>query len=100
MRGYVSTAFGCPYEGKKDVKILVEVIKRFFELGVDEVSIGDTIGVAVPSQVREYLKILVKEFDVKKLAMHFHDTRGMALSNILTSLPFGIETFDSSAGLR
>jgi hydroxymethylglutaryl-CoA lyase len=91
MRGYVSTAFGCPYEGKKDIKSLVDVTRRFFELGAEEVSIGDTIGVAVPSQVRDFLKILSQEFDVKKLAMHFHDTRGMAITNILTSLQFGIE---------
>jgi len=98
IRGYVSTAFGCPYEGKKDIKTLVNVTRKFFELGVDEVSIGDTIGVATPSQVREFLKILIKEFDTKKLAMHFHDTRGMALTNILVSVEHGITIFDSSAG--
>lgn len=98
MRGYVSTAFGCPYEGQISVSALVNVIKRFLDLGVYEVSIGDTIGVAVPSQVKKYLKSLVQEFPVDKLAMHFHDTRGMALTNILVSLESGIRTFDSSAG--
>jgi hydroxymethylglutaryl-CoA lyase len=98
LRGYVSTAFGCPYEGKKDVASLVETIRRFIELGVYEVSIGDTIGVAVPSQVKEYLGVLKNEFGLEKLAMHFHDTRGMALTNILVSLEAGITTFDSSAG--
>lgn len=98
VRGYVSTAFGCPYEGKMDVKKLVDVSKRFLELGVYEISVGDTIGIAVPSQVKDYLKVLTKEMPTEKLAMHFHDTRGMALTNILTSLEFGIKTFDSSAG--
>lgn len=98
VRGYVSTAFGCPYEGKMPVEKLVDVTRRFFDLGVYEVSVGDTIGVAVPSQVREYLKVMKSEFKAEKLAMHFHDTRGMALANILVSLEAGITIFDSSAG--
>ena len=98
IRGYVSTAFGCPYEGKMSVKKLIEVSQRFLDLGVYEVSIGDTIGIAVPSQVKDYLGSLLKEIPKNKVAMHFHDTRGMALTNILVSLDFGISTFDSSAG--
>lgn len=98
VRGYVSTAFGCPYEGQMSVKALVDVVRRFLDLGVYEVSVGDTIGVAVPSQVKSFLQVLKDEFPVNKLAMHFHDTRGMALSNILVSLEAGIQTFDSSAG--
>jgi len=98
VRGYISTAFGCPYEGVMDVTKLINVTKKLFELGVYEVSIGDTIGVAVPKQVRNYLKDLKKEFPVEKLAMHFHDTRGMAPTNIYVSLEEGITTFDSSAG--
>lgn len=98
IRGYISTAFGCPYEGEEPVSKLVNVTKRFFDLGVYEVSVGDTIGVATPKQVREYLKVLGQEFDMTKMAMHFHDTRGMAMSNILVSLENGIRTFDSSAG--
>jgi hydroxymethylglutaryl-CoA lyase len=98
VRGYISTAFGCPYEGVMDVAKLISVTKKLFELGVYEVSIGDTIGVAVPKQVRNYLKDLKKEFPVEKLAMHFHDTRGMAPTNIYVSLEEGITTFDSSAG--
>src|SRR6478736_3387575 len=78
IRGYISTSFGCPYEGKMDVKKLLHVTERFFKLGAYEVSVGDTIGVATPSQVREYIKELKKNFPVEKLAMHFHDTRGMA----------------------
>ncbi len=98
VRGYISTAFGCPYEGTMDVKKLINVTKRLFELGVYEVSVGDTIGVAIPMQVRSYLRTLKSEFPVGKLAMHFHDTRGMALTNIYASLEEGITTFDSSAG--
>ena len=97
IRGYVSTAFGCPYEGRMDVKKLHQVTEEFFKLGVYEVSIGDTIGVAVPTQVKEYLKELKKSFPVDRLAMHMHDTRGMALTNIYVSLEEGISTFDSSA---
>ncbi len=98
IRGYISTAFGCPYQGKMDVKKLLEVTQKFFDLGVYEVSVGDTIGVATPSQVKSYIKELKKNFEVEKLAMHFHDTRGMALTNIYVSLEEGITTFDSSAG--
>lgn len=98
VRGYVSTAFGCPYEGEMDVKKVIAVTKRLFELGVYEVSVGDTIGVATPMQVRSFIRALKSEFPVGKLAMHFHDTRGMALTNIYASLEEGITTFDSSAG--
>jgi hydroxymethylglutaryl-CoA lyase len=97
IRGYVSTAFGCPYEGQMSVEKLVEVTKKFFDLGVYEVSVGDTIGVAVPNQVRDYIRVLKQEFPIGKLAMHFHDTRGMALTNIHVSIEEGISTFDSSA---
>ncbi len=98
IRGYVSTAFGCPYEGTMDVSKLLHVTDRFFKLGIYEVSVGDTIGVATPAQVRSFIKQLKSSFDLNKLAMHFHDTRGMALANILVSLEEGISTFDSSAG--
>jgi hydroxymethylglutaryl-CoA lyase len=98
VRGYVSTAFGCPYEGEIDVKKLISVTKRLFDLGAYEVSIGDTIGVAKPQQVRGAIRALKNEFSLGKLAMHFHDTRGMALTNIHVSLEEGITTFDSSAG--
>jgi hydroxymethylglutaryl-CoA lyase len=98
IRGYVSTAFGCPYEGTMDVSKLLHVTDRFFKLGIYEVSVGDTIGVATPAQVRSFIQQLKSSFDLNKLAMHFHDTRGMALANILVSLEEGISTFDSSAG--
>jgi len=98
VRGYISTAFGCPYEGEMSVDKLISVAKRFLDLGVYEISVGDTIGVATPKQVKSYLDTLISEVGLDKLAMHFHDTRGMALSNILVSLEKGITTFDSSAG--
>jgi hydroxymethylglutaryl-CoA lyase len=98
IRGYVSTAFGCPYEGKMSVEKLIKVAERFYQMGAYEVSVGDTIGVATPQQVRSYIKELKKSFSIKDMAMHFHDTRGMALTNILVSLEEGITTFDSSAG--
>lgn len=72
MRGYISTAFGCPYEGKMNVKKLLEVTQKFFDIGVYEVSVGDTIGVATPNQVKDFIKELKKNFPVDKLAMHFH----------------------------
>ena len=98
LRGYVSTAFACPYEGKVDPARVVEVTSRLFELGADEVSIGDTIGVAVPSDVDRLLELLLKRLPAEKLAMHFHDTRGTAIANVEASLRAGISVFDSSAG--
>ncbi|NMD69229.1 hydroxymethylglutaryl-CoA lyase [Bacillus sp. DNRA2] len=97
-RGYVSTVFGCPYEGKVDVEQVIRVSENLFEMGIDELSLGDTIGVANPKQVAEVLDILLKRFPIDKLAMHFHDTRGTALANILVSLDMGITTLDASIG--
>jgi hydroxymethylglutaryl-CoA lyase len=98
IRGYISTAFGCPYAGDMPVNKLISVIEKFLSLGVYEISIGDTIGVATPLQVNSYLLEVLKTIDISKVAMHFHDTRGMALSNILVSLEKGISIFDSSSG--
>ncbi len=98
IRAYVSTAFGCPYEGEVPLAKLVAVTERFAKLGVSEISIGDTTGVAAPRQVAAALKLLVPQFGAKLLALHFHDTRGMALANILQGLEAGITTFDASAG--
>lgn len=98
IRGYISTAFGCPYAGYMDVKSLINTIEKFSEFDLYELSIGDTIGVATPSQVNDYLPEIFKIYPKEKLAMHLHDTRGMALSNILVSLTHGISIFDSSSG--
>lgn len=98
VRGYVSTVFGCPYEGNVDIDSVIRISETLFEMGISELSLGDTIGVANPKQVQELLEVLLKRFPAKKLAMHFHDTRGTALSNILVALDMGITTFDSAVG--
>ena len=98
-RGYVSTAFGCPYQGAVDEGAVVDVAQRLLELGVDELSIGDTIGVAVPADVRRVVGALTAAgIWTDRLAMHFHDTRGTALANVATALDHGIRCFDASTG--
>ncbi|MEB2631553.1 hydroxymethylglutaryl-CoA lyase [Peribacillus frigoritolerans] len=98
VRGYVSTVFGCPYEGEVSTDQVFRVCDQLFEYGIGEVSLGDTIGVASPRQVALFLEQAVKRYDMSQIALHFHDTRGMALANILESLNYGIDTFDSSLG--
>jgi hydroxymethylglutaryl-CoA lyase len=98
VRGYVSTAFFCPYEGEVPVARVAEVAETLLRIGVDEVSLGDTIGVAVPADVYERLKTLLERLPRERLALHFHDTSGTALANVLAALEMGIATFDSSAG--
>ncbi|MBO8170860.1 MAG: hydroxymethylglutaryl-CoA lyase [Bacillaceae bacterium] len=98
VRGYVSTAFGCPYEGDVAPEQVIKVIDRLLEMGCQEISIGDTIGVANPRQVQAFLKLLLKQVDPERIALHFHDTRGTALANILAAMDMGITTFDSSLG--
>jgi len=98
VRGYVSTAFGCPYEGVVDPGRVVDVARRLLDAGCQQVSIGDTIGVAVPSQVAELLGRLVEVMPAEALAVHLHDTRGTALANVLASLQAGIRVVDASAG--
>jgi len=98
VRGYVSTVFGCPDEGSVSIEAVIRVTQRLLEMGVREVSLGDTIGVAHPGQVRDVLEALLKHFPANRLAMHFHDTYGMALANTLVALDMGISTFDSSLG--
>ncbi len=98
-RGYVSTAFGCPYQGAVAEAAVVGVAQELVQLGVDEVSIGDTIGVAGPADVRRVVGALLNaRIPAPRLAMHFHDTRGTALANVTTALEMGIRTFDSSSG--
>jgi len=98
VRGYLSTAFGCPYEGAVPAVKVIDVTQRLLALGVFEVSVSDTIGIAHPGQVRQVLEDLVAIVPADRLALHFHDTRGTALANVLAALPFGIATFDASAG--
>lgn len=98
VRGYVSTAFGCPYEGDVAPEKVLEVSARLLDLGCYEVSVGDTIGVGTPMQVQGVAGILLQVIPASKLAMHFHDTRGTALANTLAALEMGISTFDASSG--
>jgi len=98
VRGYLSTAFGCPFEGAVAPQRVAEVTERLLALGVFEVSVSDTIGIAHPGQVPHVLDAVLARVPVSSVALHFHDTRGTALANVLVSLPFGIATFDASAG--
>jgi isopropylmalate/homocitrate/citramalate synthase len=98
VRGYLSTCFGCPYEGAVDPARVEEVSGALFGLGCDEVSISDTIGVADPRQVEAVLGRLGARFGLERLAVHFHDTRGTALANVLAALQLGVATVDASAG--
>jgi isopropylmalate/homocitrate/citramalate synthase len=99
IRGYLSTAFGCPYEGPIPERAVVDVAERLLALGVDELSIGDTIGVAGPADVRRVIGALTEAgIGADRLAMHFHDTRGTAVANVTTAIGLGIRCFDASTG--
>ena len=99
IRGYVSTAFGCPYDGEVPASAVAGVALRLLELGVDELSIGDTIGVGAPADVRRVVGALTAAgIPAERLAMHFHDTRGTALANAAAALELGIRCFDASTG--
>ncbi|GJM07120.1 MAG: hydroxymethylglutaryl-CoA lyase [marine bacterium B5-7] len=97
VRGYLSCVFGCPYEGKIADDVIVDAAKRLLDLGCTEISLGDTIGVATPKQVREVIAALLTKIPAEKLAGHFHDTYGQAIANIVAALELGLSTFDSSA---
>jgi hydroxymethylglutaryl-CoA lyase len=98
VRGYLSTAFGCPYEGPIAPSIVVELTRRMLAFGVFEVAVSDTIGIAHPSQVQHLVERLLTGAAVDRIALHFHDTRGTALANVLAGLSMGVSTFDASAG--
>lgn len=98
VRGYISTCFVCPYEGVITKEKVSTVTRALFDLGVDEVSIGDTIGAATPVDVDTTVGHLLRDFPASQLAMHFHDTYGMAVANVFASLKLGITVFDSSTG--
>ncbi|OFV92943.1 MAG: hydroxymethylglutaryl-CoA lyase [Acidobacteria bacterium RIFCSPLOWO2_02_FULL_64_15] len=98
VRAYLSTAFGCPYEGEVSPMQVSEVAARLFGLGVFEVAVSDTIGVAHPGQVPRVIEAVLAQLPVEHVALHFHDTRGTALANVLAALPLGVTTFDASAG--
>jgi len=96
VRGYVSTVLGCPYQGDVAVADVVRVARRLHELGCYEVSLGDTIGIGTPAQARALLAAVAHEVPMSALAVHFHDTRGQALANILACLELGVAVVDSS----
>ncbi|WP_206832583.1 hydroxymethylglutaryl-CoA lyase [Alicyclobacillus fructus] len=98
VRGYVSTVFGCPYEGKVPVAQVLSVVERLLELGVDEVALGDTIGVAVPAQVGAMVREVERVVPLDRVSLHFHDTRGMAIANIYAGFLAGVRRFDGSIG--
>jgi len=98
VRGYLSTAFGCPYEGEVPQDIVATLSARLIDLGVFEVAVSDTIGIAKPGDVPRVLEAVLAKLPPEKVALHFHDTRGQALANVRAALPFGISTFDASAG--
>jgi hydroxymethylglutaryl-CoA lyase len=98
VRGYVSTVFGCPYEGNVSVASVMSVCERLFQMGVDEVSLGDTIGMATPNQVKEVLNQLFTSFSPSQVAGHFHDTRGMGVANAYIALECGVSVLDTSFG--
>lgn len=99
VRGYVSTAFGCPYEGAVSPEAVREVVHKLLDLPVDEISIGDTIGVATPAGVYEVVETLYDSGITRGvLALHFHDTRGTGLANVYAGLQCGIASYDASSG--
>lgn len=100
VRGYVSCALGCPYQGAVKPQQVVDVVQQLVDLGVEEISLGDTIGVGTPKQTELVLDAVLKKLPIDQLAMHFHDTFGQAIANIYAALAFGVHRFDSSvAGL-
>ena len=98
VRGYLSTCFVCPFEGRVDPRRVAAVSARLLEIGAYEVAISDTIGAAHPGHVVEVLDAVTTKVPLSNLALHFHDTRGTALANVLAGLDYGVTTFDSSAG--
>ena len=98
VRGYLSTAFGCPYEGAVPEDRVASLSARLIDLGVFEVAVSDTIGIAKPEDVPRVLDAVLEKLTADKVALHFHDTRGQALNNVRAALTYGIKTFDASAG--
>jgi hydroxymethylglutaryl-CoA lyase len=98
VRGYVSTMWGCPYEGDVDPKRAVAIAKRLLDMGCYQVSLSDTIGAGTPVLTKKILTLALAEMPREKIAMHMHDTRGTALANIVVGLEMGIRDFDASVG--
>jgi hydroxymethylglutaryl-CoA lyase len=98
VRAYVSTVYGCPYEGDVDPQRAVDLTRTLRQMGVYQVSLGDTIGVANPAQVERVLELVLAEVPQEQIAMHFHDTRGTALANCTVGLTLGVSTIDAAVG--
>ncbi len=98
VRGYISVCFGCPYEGRVAPEKVHTVARRLIDMGCDEISLGDTIGVAVPTQTVAVVTPVIKMASVERVALHFHDTYGAALANVVAALDLGVSIFDASAG--
>lgn len=97
-RAYISTVFGCPYERQVPMDQVLRLTEQLLSFGIDEISLGDTIGEAHPLQVERRLDLLLERFPADKIALHFHDTKGMGIANIYTALKAGITMFDASSG--
>jgi hydroxymethylglutaryl-CoA lyase len=98
VRAYVSTAFGCPFEGAVEPAAVADVSAALVEMGAYQVAVSDTIGIAHPGQVPQVVEAVAKRVPIDRIALHFHDTRGTALANVLVALQLGVTTFDASAG--
>jgi hydroxymethylglutaryl-CoA lyase len=98
VRAYISVVFSCPYEGKVEPKSVLSLCERLMAMGVDELSLGDTIGAATPREVLELVRTLKDKVELNKMALHFHDTRGTALVNVMAGLDAGVAIFDASVG--
>jgi hydroxymethylglutaryl-CoA lyase len=98
LRGYISTVVACPYEGKINPNQVLHIVEHLADLGVYEISLGETIGVGVPSEIAQLLEVLLNKFSTSFFAGHFHDTHGMAIANVQKALEMGLRSFDSSAG--
>lgn len=98
IRAYISTAFGCPYEGEVDFERVIEIGERLLEMGAEHLSLGDTIGAGAPPQIRRGCRRALDEFGRHRVALHLHDTQGLALANALVAYQEGIRMFDSAVG--
>lgn len=98
LRGYVSTVCGCPYEGEVSVAAVVALVRQLLDLGADALSLGDTIGVGTPAQVRELVRAVAQEVPLERVALHLHDTYGRALANVQAGYEAGVRDFDASLG--
>lgn len=98
VRGYLSTAFGCPFEGLVSPSKVAEVSEALIDMGAFEVAVSDTIGIAHPGQVPRVVGAVADRIGIDRIALHFHDTRGTALANVLAALDLGVTTYDASAG--